>query len=570
VPEDGSQPAVGLGYAARALRYAQAVVAGEIIACKWTRLACERQINDLARSEADPAWPWRFDVEAAERPCLLIECLPHIKGKWSSPTIVLEDWQCFIETTVFGWVHRETGLRRFRFAYTEVPRKNAKSTLTSGNAIYMLAADSEEGAEVYSAATTGDQARIVFDASKAMLRKDSRIAAQFGIGVGEHAIWVRERSSTFKPLNAEASTQDGLNMHFGSVDELHAHKTRHLWDVMATATGSRTQPLLWAITTAGSDRSGICYEQRDYVCKLLQGVIEDDTYFGIVYTIDQDDDWTDEATWAKANPNLGVSVSIDDLRAKCRFAMQMPSAVGNFLTKHLNVWVNADSAWMDMRAWDACANQALQLQHFTGAECFEGLDLASKVDINSHVRLFERKSDGKICVFDTHWLPERAVEESFNSQYEGWKRRELLRVTPGEVVDMDAIEAEILDGCKRFAVQEVGYDPHQATQMVGHMLDAQVPMVEVRPTVLNFSEPMKTLEAWVLKGKLEHNGSPILTWMVSNVVCHRDQKDNIYPRKERAENKIDGVVALLIAVNRYLAARVEPSIDNFLQAPITA
>jgi phage terminase large subunit-like protein len=542
------------GYADRALRYAQAVVAGEILACKWTRLACERQLRDLARAESDPDWPWRFDVTAAERPCLLIECLPHIKGSWASPTITLEDWQCFVETTVFGWVHRETGLRRFRIAYTEVPRKNAKSTLTSGNAIYMLAADGEVGAEVYSAATTGDQARIVFDVSKAMLRRDTRIAGQFGIGVGEHAIWVRETAGTFKPLNAEGSTLDGLNIHFGSVDELHAHKRRDVWDVLVTATGSRAQPLLWAITTAGSDRSGICYEQRDYVCKLLLQVAEDDTYFGIIYTIDDGDDWTDEKVWAKANPNLDVSVSIEDLRGKCRFAMSMPSAVGNFLTKHLNVWVNADSAWMDMRAWERCANPELRLDAFEGQPCWDGLDLASKVDIASKVKIFERHSDGKICVFDTHWLPERAVDESRNTQYEGWRRQGLLRVTDGEVIDMDAIEADILEDCKRFDQQSVGFDPHQATQLVGHMLEQNVPMVEVRPTVLNFSESMKTIEAWVLQGKLEHNGSPILTWMASNVVCHRDQKDNIYPRKERVENKIDGIVALITAVNRYLAS----------------
>ncbi len=542
------------GYVERALRYARGVVAGDLPACQWTRLACERQLKDLERSESDAGWPWRFDVELAERPCLLIECLPHIKGKWASSTIQLEDWQCFIECTVFGWVHRETGKRRYRFAYTEVPRKNAKSTLTSGNAIYMLAADGEEGAEIYSAATTGDQARIVFDVSKAMLRKDPRIAAQFGIGVGEHAIWVREAASTFKPLNAEGSTLDGLNVHFASVDELHAHKRRDVWDVLETATGSRSQPLVWAITTAGSDRSGICYEQRNYVCKVLQGVVEDDTYFGIIYSIDDGDDWTDEQVWAKANPNLGVSVSLEDLRAKCRKAMETPSAVGNFLTKHLNVWVNADSAWMDMRAWDRCADPELRLADFEGQDSWEGLDLASKVDINSHLRVFER-ADGKICIFDTHWLPERAVDESKNSQYEGWARRELLRVTDGEVVDMDAIEAEILEGHRRFALQAVGYDPYQATQLVGHLLEHGVPMVEIKPTVLNFSEAMKTVEAWVLQGRLVHNGSPILTWMVSNVVCHRDAKDNIYPRKERPENKIDGVVALIIAVNRYLAAR---------------
>lgn len=546
---------MGHGYVERALRYARAVVSGEIVAGLLVRLACERQLKDLECSEQDADWPYVFDVERAERPCLLIECLPHVKGKWRSPTIELEDWQCFAVTTIFGWLHRETGLRRFRMAYEEVARKNAKSAKASGIALYMLAADGEEGAEVYSAATTGDQARIVFDSCKQMLRKDPRVATQLGISVGEHAIWQRSTASTYKPLNAEASTQDGLNLHCGVVDEVHAHKTRDLWDVLETATGARDQSLIYAITTAGSDRSGICYEIRDYVIKILKGVTPDDTVFGLIYTIDDGDDWTDEAVWIKANPNLGVSVKLEDLRNKCRKAMQTPSAVGNFLTKHLNVWVNADSAWMDMRAWDRCANPTLSLTQFEGADGFGGLDLASKVDIASRALLFERASDGKICIFVKHYLPERAIEESRNSQYDGWRRSGRLQVTDGEVTDYDAIEADILDDNKRFSMQAEGYDPHQATQLVGHMLDQQVPMVEVRPTVLNFSEPMKTLEAWVLQGKLEHTGCPVLTWMVSNVVCHRDAKDNIYPRKEREENKIDGVVAVLTAINRYLAAK---------------
>jgi phage terminase large subunit-like protein len=543
------------GYVERAQRYARAVVDGDQIACELTRLACERHLRDLERAESDPAWPYRFDLVRAERPCLLIECLPHVKGKWRTATIELEDWQCWFVTTVFGWVHRETGLRRFRTAYLEVARKNAKSALASGIATYMLGPDGEDGAEVYSAATTGDQARIVFDSSKAQLRKSPDVAAELGITVGEHAIFVRDTASTYKALNAEASTQDGLNVHCAVVDELHAHKSRDLWDVLETATGARDQSLILAITTAGTDRSGICYEQRDYVCKLLKRAIEDESYFGVIYTIDDEDDWTDESNWVKANPNLGVSVKVEDLRNKCRKAMQTPSAVGNFLTKHLNRWVNADSAWMDMRAWDRCANPGLDIAEFSGADCWEGLDLASKVDIASRVVIFERPSDGKICAFDTHWLPERAVEESKNSQYEGWARRGLLRVTDGEVTDFDAIEEALREDAKAFNLQAVGFDPYQATQLAGHLLDDGLPMVEVKPTVLAFSEPMKTLEAWVLAGKFEHNGSPVLTWMVSNVVCHRDAKDNIYPRKERVENKIDGVVALLTAVNRYLASR---------------
>jgi phage terminase large subunit-like protein len=555
-------------YVARSHRYARRVVAGEIPACKWTIAACRRQLDDLER---DPeSWPYRFDDLAAERVCLFVECLPHIKGRWSTETIVLEDWQCFVLCTVFGWVHVETGMRRFRIVYIEVPRKNAKSTITAGVGLYCLSADGESGAEVYSAATTGDQARIVFDVAKGMVRKQSRLAAEFGIGHGEHALSVPMSMSTFKPLNAEGSTLDGLNVHMASVDELHAHKRRDVWDVLATATGSRAQPLLWAITTAGSDRAGVCYEQRAYVCKLLEGSAADDSYFGVIYTIDADDDWTDEATWAKANPNLGVSVSVDDLRSKCSFALQMPSAQSNFLTKHLNVWVNADSAWMDMRKWDACARPALRVEDFAGQTAFAGLDLASKVDVACRALVFE-KPDGKIAAFLQHWLPERAIEIAANSQYDGWARAGHLTVTEGEVIDLDAIEQTVIDDCKRYQVTEVGFDPFQATQMSGHLLDQGLPMVEVRPTVLNFSEPMKQLEAWVLAGEFEHNGDPVLTWMVSNVVCHRDQKDNIYPRKERPENKIDGVVALLIAINRFLARREEAgSVYNTMTLPPTA
>lgn len=539
---------MGSEYVARAHAYAERVVAGEVPACKWTRAACARQLADLERAD----WPYVLDEAAAERVCLFVECLPHVKGRWSSETIQLEDWQCFVLCTVYGWIHRGTGLRRFRIVYIEVPRKNAKSTLTAGTALYSLAADGENGAEVYSAATTGDQARIVFDVAKGMVRRQTRLASQFGIASGEHAIYVPHAMSTFKPLNAEGSTLDGLNVSFASVDELHAHKRRDVWDVLATATGSRAQPLLWAITTAGSDRAGVCYEQRDYVCKILDGVTSDESYFGVIYTIDDQDDWTDERVWAKANPNLGVSVSIDDLRSKCAFALQMPSAQSNFLTKHLNVWVNADSAWMDMRAWSACADPTLSLADYVGQTCFEGLDLASKVDVACQGLVFGRP-DGKIAVFVRHWLPERAIEIAANSQYDGWRRAGHLQVTDGEVTDYDAIEQAVEDDCRTYQVAAVGFDPFQATQMSGHLLDRNVAMVEVRPTVLNFSEPMKLLEAWVLEGKLVHTGCPVLAWMVSNVVCHRDQKDNIYPRKERPENKIDGVVALLIAINRYLA-----------------
>ncbi|RJG06258.1 terminase large subunit [Noviherbaspirillum cavernae] len=558
-----------MDYVDRTLRYAAGVTSGEIIACKWVKLACQRHLDDLQRE----GWKYRFDAARANRVCRYVELLPHIKGDWARPvnvdgvmvypTINLEDWQCFIICVVFGWIDQR-GKRRFKRVYVEVPRKNAKSTMSSGIALYMLTADGEPGAEVYSAATTGEQARIVFDDAKRMALRSPALLERFGVGVATYDITIAETASTFRALNAEGSTLDGLNIHCAIVDELHAHKRRELYDVLDSGTGSRSQPLLWMITTAGSDRSGICYEQRAHVIKVLERVFEDESFFGIIYTIDDEDDWADPAVWAKANPNYGVSVLPDDMEAACRKAMSMPSAVNGFLTKRLNVWVNADSAWMDMRAWDACGDPVLTLEQFEGAECLIAHDLASKVDIADKVRLFWRDIEGRrhYYAFAQHYLNEQAIEDGRNSQYSGWARRGLITVTPGNVTDFGVIEDDLLIDAARFRVQEAPYDPFQATQFSQRMVAANLPMVEVGQTVKNFSEPMKWLEALVLEGRFHHDGDPVLTWMVSNVVCHRDAKDNIFPRKEREENKIDGVVALLMCLNRAIADQAQTIPDG--------
>ena len=540
----------------RAVRYAQCVIAGEIVACKLTRLACERFLNDLKRDD----WKWRFDEALASRACTFIEHLPHIKGQWARQRlkITLEDWQVFIIANIFGWVDRDTGLRRFLTVYLEVARKNAKSTLAAGIGFYMLAADGEPGAEVYSAATTGDQARIVFEVARQMVLREPDFV-HGGIDPQRHGLYMPDDARKFEPLNAEGSTLDGLNPHCTIIDELHAHKRRDVYDVLDTARGARDQSLLASITTAGSDRAGICYEQRTYVVKVLEQVFEDDRYFGVIYTLDDNDDWTDPAVWPKANPNYGVSVLAEDFERSAREAMNKLAAQNNFLTKRLNVWVNADSAWMDMRAWDRCANPALRLDDFEGEDCIASFDLASKVDIAAKILLFRRES--KYYAFGSYYLPEQAVEDGRNSQYSGWARMGRLTVTDGNVIDYERLESDLKEDASRFQLVEVPYDPFQAMQFSQRMQAEGMPMVEMRPTVLNFSEPMKELEKLVLEGNFEHDGDPVLTWMVSNVVCHRDQKDNIYPRKERDENKIDGVVALIMALGRAMsAAQHAPSV----------
>lgn len=547
-------------HVAMARQYAEDVVTGRVVAGKLEILACERQLKDLERPlSAD--WPWVFDEAVARRPCEFIELLPHIKGKWARERrkISLEGWQCFELTTVYGWVHHETRLRRFLEVYEEVARKNAKSTKCAGVALYMLGADGEAGAEVYTAATTRDQARIVFNDAHAMASRETEMRAALGLEVQQHRLVVPGTASKLEPLAAEGSTLDGLNVHCAVLDEVHAHKRRDVYDVLDTARGAREQSLLWLITTAGSDRSGIGYERRSYAVKVLQGVIRDDRVFALIFTIDDGDDALDPRVWRKANPNFGVSVLQDEFEAAARKAAQTPSAMANFLTKRLNVWVNADSAWMDMRAWDRCGDTSLTLENVQHLPCWIGLDLASKVDIAAKVRVFRDVDADRWYVLGDYYLPERAVQESRNSQYDGWHRRGLLHVTPGEVTDYDQIEDHILQDHSTLVVREVPFDPHNAVELVNHMNDAGVPMVEMRPTVLNFSEAMKTLEALVLQGKLVHNGDPVLTWMVSNVVCHLDAKDNIYPRKERPENKIDGVVAMIMAIGRALAGAEDTS-----------
>jgi len=549
--------------------YAQRVSTGDIPACKWTRLAVDRQLADLQRETSDD-WPWVFDEACAARICEFIELLPHIKGKWARERrlIELDAWQAFVLTTVFGWLHKDTGLRRFREVYLEVPRKNAKSTLSSGVALYMLTADGEQGAEIYSAATTRDQARIVFDDAKGMAERTPDLRTYLGVAILTHSITVAHTSSKFSPLAAEASTQDGLNVHFACLDELHAHKKRDLYDVIDTARGAREQSLLWIITTAGSDRSGICYERRTHVTKVLDRVISDETTFGVIYTIDDNDDPFDPASWAKANPNWLVSVLRDDMEAAARKAESMPSALNNFLTKRLNVWVSGESPWMDMRAWERCADTGLQLSDFAGEPCWAGLDLAQKKDFAALCLVFQR--DGTWYVFTRLYLNELAVAESGNAHLSGWARSGYVQVTDGDITDFDVLAEDLRSYCKQFDMQEIAFDPALSMYFAGKLIEEGLPLVEIAQRALFFTPPLIQVENLVLEKKLKFDGNPVMTWMVSNLVVKVSKFNELRsPTKERPENKIDGPMAMLMALGRAMANEPKENLDDFLNSPIS-
>jgi phage terminase large subunit-like protein len=545
-----------------ASQYAHNVVGGEIPACRFAKLACQRQIDDRKRWPALSAGeakklghPYYFDKKAAERVCNFIEKLPHTKGRWASKQecLKLEPWQQFRLSTVFGWKRTDNGKRRFRKAYNEIPRKNGKSCESAGLGLYMFCADEEFGAEVYSGATTEKQAWEVFRPAHLMVKRTAPLQEYFGIEANASNLAIQANGSRFEPLIGKPG--DGASPSCAIHDEFHEHQTSEQADAMETGMGAREQPLQWFITTAGDNLGGPCYDLRRYAIEVLEGRLDNPELFAIIYTIDEGDDWTTEAALRKANPNFDISVGADFLLSRQREAKQSARKQNAFRTKHLNTWVGARQAFLNMVRWNACP-KAKSLEELVGRRCFIGMDLASKIDIAAVDLLFPPVADDPLWHLHTKfYLPEDRVETAATTNaghYDAWAKMGFITLTPGNVIDFEFIEQD-LKSFKVFGIAEIGFDPWQATQLATRMLAEGLPMVEVGQNVRNFSEPMKQLEALVLQGKLAHPHNPVLSWMAANVVAKLDAKDNIYPRKESEESKIDGVVALIIALGRALA-----------------
>ncbi|EEA6542969.1 TPA: terminase large subunit [Salmonella enterica] len=556
------------------IRYAERVVAGEVIACEYVRLSCQRFLDDLKHGAERGIY---FSEPRAQHILNFYKFVPHVKGALAGQPIELMDWHVFILINIFGFViplvNEETGeavlrndgsgrpvmVRRFRTAYNEVARKNAKSTLSSGVGLYMAGADGEGGAEVYSAATTRDQARIVFEDAKNMVKKAKPTLGRL-FEFNKLAIYQEQTASKFEPLSSDANNLDGLNIHCGIVDELHAHKTRDVWDVLETATGARLQSLLFGITTAGFNKEGICYELRDYAIKVLrgynsevEGAVKDDTFFAIIFTLDKDDDPFDETVWQKANPGLGICKRWDDLRRLAKKAKEQVSARVNFFTKHMNIWVTAESAWMDMIKWENCEFIAPRHELKT-YPMWAGVDLAHKIDICAAVKLW-RADNGHAHADFKFWLPKGRLEKcsaQMAQMYRKWAELGKLELTDGDVIDHAQIKADFLEWISGENLKETGFDPWSATQFSLALTEEGVPLVEVPQTVRNFSESMKEVESLVYGGRFHHSNHPVMNWMMSNVTVKPDKNDNIFPNKSTPEAKIDGPAALFTAMSRML------------------
>lgn len=528
--------------------YAEQVRSGEILVCEYVRLAVERYYADLDRALDMGRY---FDKKAAMRAIHFIEKLKHTKGEWAGQRFRLEPWQQFVLWNIFGWKNAD-GTRRFRYAYIEIARKNGKTALSAGIGLYMLFADGESRPEVYSAATVKDQAKICFsDAVEIVKATDLKNY----LTPYRNSIVYELKGGTMKPLSSDYGTHDGLNPSCGIIDEFHAHKDSGMFDVIKLAFGARRQPLMFIITTAGFDKSGVCYAYRENVIKVLRGVNEDDSLFGIIYTLDDKSEWDDPKMWIKANPNLGVSLSADYLADQVKDAKNRPEAVRNVMTKNVDLWVDAERTWILDDAWQKCIGTT-DPADLKGCACWGGLDLSNVSDITAYVLLFHEND--RFLLLPHFWIPEEKMLEKIrkeNINYDKWVAEGYVTVTPGNVIDYDFVKANILRIVADYDLRTSAYDRWNASQTI---IDLQNEGMECNPFGQGYgsmSAPTKEFEKLVLTGKIEHFGNPVLRWMLASTLVKTDPAGNIKPDKEKSTQKIDGIVAAIMALGEWMTAQ---------------
>lgn len=561
----------------RAMRWAKDVLRGNVPACRYIHLSIQRHFDDLSASKT-AKFRYKFDPGKAEKKLKLIQLMPHTKGEWAfkRQLVTLEPWQLFGLAVTFGWVRKKTGYRRFRESYWEVPRKNGKSVIAAGVGIGMFVADDEFGAEVYSGATTEKQAWEVFRPARLMVKRTPMLIEAAGIEVNASNMNKPGDGSRFEPLIGNPG--DGASPSCAIVDEYHEHDSAVLYETMLTGMGARRQPLMFIITTAGANIEGPCYDKRRQVIEMLEGMSPDEELFGWIWTIDEGDQWTDPKVLAKANPNIGVSVYQEYLESQQQRAIRTARFTNTFKTKHLNVWTSAKAGFFNLESWKGCEDRTLSLEQFEGHECILGFDLARKLDMNSMARLFWRDIDGKrhyYCVAPRFWVPEDTVRDSDNQRmaerFQKWVNTGHLIETAGAEVDYREILAEAKEAARSNPVVTSPIDPHGATALSHELEDEGLVPVVITQNYTNMSDPMKELEAAIEAGRFHHDGNPIMTWCISNVVAKYlpGNDDVMRPIKQHSDNKIDGAVALIMAIGRALVARDEGDADGFFSRPVT-
>ena len=523
---------------------------------EWTRSDSDRA------AVADGCF---FDLPAAERVRDFgLQFIRHSKGEWAGKPFELLPWQWRdVVAPLFGW-KRADGTRRYRMCYIEVPKKNGKTTLLSFLGVYLMVGDGEPGAEVYTAAADHKQAALIFDEARNMVRQSESLRDRIMVTASQKHMSFPQQLSKMQALSADAFTKEGLNAHAILFDELHAQKTRVLWDTLLFAGVSRRNPLHISITTAGYDRNSICWEQHDYATKVIDGHIEDWSFLAVVYGADEDADWTDPAVWEAANPSYGVTIQADSFEQACKSAQESPTKENAFRRYRLNQWTEQETRWLSMAAWDECGAEAIDMDALLGQPCWAGLDLSTTTDISALSLMFKLPNGGGWAVLPFFWVPAERARERENRDrvpYSTWASSGLIEMTPGNVIDYGWIRKRIRELGSLYKIQEVAYDRWNATQMVQDLQDQDgVTMTEWGQGFRSMSDPTKQMEKIILAREFQHGGHPVLRWMASNVTVKTDPAGNIKPVKPEHQSaaRIDGIVATIMALGVGMVGQEQP------------
>jgi phage terminase large subunit-like protein len=537
--------------------YARRVVRGRVAVGRYHGLACARHLRDL---DARTTKGWRWDRQAAADALAFFGLLRHWKGPLAGQPLTLDPFGAFIIGAICGW-KRTDGLRRFRTAFEEEPRGNGKSTRLAGLTLWLGFFDGEAGAENYSIATKRDQARIIFENARQMVTRSPGLGRR--LHVGAHNIHRVESASKFEPLSSDANTIDGLRPHIVTVDEVHAHKDAQLINLMMTGMGTRLQPLMHEITTAGVNRHGPWWAHREYTRLVLEGEVEDEAWFGLIAGADPDDDWTDARIHAKANPNLGNSISPDFLASECRKAQKMPIYQNDFRRLYVGQLVEQQDRVIPWGAWQACASSEIDWTVLRRRPCYGGLDLATTRDLSALVLVWPL-DDGRLVVRPWFWVPRENVRDRSEHDrvpYDQWMHAGWLRVTDGSVTDYAHIRRDLGAIAQEFTLGPLGYDPWNAGQLALQLEGDGLVCVEIRQSFQMLSEPTKRLIALVVDRQIVQPDHPVLTWNVDNLTVKTDASGNLRPDKSTALERIDGAVALIMALAVWLRQPKAPTYD---------
>jgi phage terminase large subunit-like protein len=548
--------------------YALKVRSGEIVAGKLVKKAVERYFDDLETGIDRGLY---FDSKKAARACRFFpKYLRHSKGKWSGKVFELEPWQAFIIWNIFGW-YTANGKRRFHTAYIEVARKNGKSTFAAGTGLYMMVADDEMGAEIYVGATKQKQAKVTFDEAKNMVKKSPELREY--IIPFRNNLHSEELMAKFEPLGQDSDTEDGLNAYCGIIDEYHAHKDDSLYNVIESGMGARENPLMFVITTAGFNKLGPCKTQRDLCEKILNGIIQQDDIFAMIFSMDEEDDWENSNNWIKANPSMNsIDTTRDFLHSRYERVKNDPSKHVDFLTKNLNVWTDASEVWIQSKRWDACNIKPIKWEDLAGRQCFGGLDLASVEDITCAFLFFPGEAYHDL--YPLFFIPEETVRERTKRDkvpYEQWVREGWIETTPGDTVDYDYIRRRLTgyyveDGevkhdescvADHVLISSIAFDRWNSSQLVNNLMADGIQMSPFGQGFVSMSTPTKEFKKLVLKKQVNHGGNPVLTWMISNVEIKCDAGGNEKIDKGASKEKVDGPVAGVMALGEYLTEQPE-------------